>query len=110
MNEPGTPAQDLYEALVTDQLRVPGVGIGKALHNEVLTAGGKIFAFLKDDRLVVKLPASRAAALVAGGEAAAFESGGRKMREWVSAALPADPGRWRLLMADAHEYVSGLQA
>jgi hypothetical protein len=45
--------------------------------------------------------------MVAAGEAAVFESGGRPMKEWVAVAA-VDPARWRALMSDAHAYVAGL--
>jgi hypothetical protein len=102
MDEPGSDAERLYEALRTDYLSRPGVSLGRALHNETLTVHGKIFAFLKDDHLVVKIPASRAAALVSAGDAERFESGGRPMKEWVS--VPA-MDQWRQLIADAYAYV-----
>lgn len=84
------------------------MSLGRALHNEVLKVNGKIFAFLRHDRLVVKLPAPQARALVAANEAVPFESGGRRMKEWVAVELPAAPadhGLWRQLMADAMGYV-----
>lgn len=46
-----------------------GVSIGRALQNEGLRIHGKIFAFLKDDRLVVKLPAARVRTLIEAGDA-----------------------------------------
>ena len=38
---------------------------------------------LVNDELVVKLPADRCVDLVASDAARPFESGGRRMREWV---------------------------
>jgi hypothetical protein len=96
-------ATELYEELVADYLTRPGVTLGKALQNEVLKVNNKIFAFRKDDRLVVKVPAEQAAALVRNGRAAAFTSGGRTMREWVAVG-PTD--LWPDLIEDAHAYVS----
>jgi hypothetical protein len=101
------PAQDLYDALAAEQLERPKVGVGRALQNDVLKIDEKIFAFLKDERLVVKLPAAQAAMLVAAREAVPFESGGRKMKEWVSVG-GADENRWRGLMDDARTYVAAL--
>jgi len=43
-----------YAALTAEQLRRPDVSLSRALSNEVLMVRGKIFGFLKDDRLVVK--------------------------------------------------------
>ena len=102
MNEPG----DVYDELATEQLARPGVTLGRALQNEVLKVNGKIFAFLNRDRLVVKLPRERAAAMVAAAEAVVFESGGRPMKEWVAVG-EVDRDRWRQLMADARGYVGG---
>jgi hypothetical protein len=101
-------ARALYDDLAAEHLREPEVSVGRSLSNETLTVNGKIFAFVKDDRLVVKLPAARAAELVAAGRAAAFQSGGRRMREWITVPLPAAGGDepWRGLMADARVYVA----
>ena len=100
-------AREQYDALADEWLRRPEVSLGRSLRNETLTVHGKIFAFLKDDRLVVKLPAKRCAALLAEGAAVPFESGGRRMKEWVAVPAAADPGRWRGLMSEAHGYVAG---
>lgn len=102
-------AQKLYDELAAEQRRKPEVSFGRALQNDVLKVNGKIFAFLKDGRLVVKIPAKQAAALVAEGEAVPFESGGRQMKEWVAVALgagAAGENTWRRLIADAVVYVA----
>lgn len=99
----GLDPREVYDRLARDQLRRPDVGLGRSLRSETLTVRGKMFAFLgQDDRLVVKLPAIRAAALVAAGDAAVFESGGRRMKEWVAVALPGD---WPALMEEARAHV-----
>jgi hypothetical protein len=98
------PPQQVYDELAAAFLAKPGVTMERALQNEVLKINGKIFAFLWRERLVVKVPAAQAAALVASGEAIPFESGGRKMKEWAAVAR-TDAARWRTLMTDAYEYV-----
>lgn len=103
-----TTAAKLFDALAAEHLRGPDVSLGRALQNDVLKVNDKIFAFLKDDRLVVKLPAARAAALVAASTAMPFRSGGRTMKEWVSVAQPVEPADgepWRRLMAESKSYV-----
>lgn len=100
--------REAYDALVDGWLTRPDVSLGKSLRNETLTVHGKIFAFLKDDRLVVKLPAGVVSELIAEDRAVAFTSGGRTMREW--AMLPLEPeGRtgWQSWMEQAHDYVAG---
>jgi hypothetical protein len=101
-------AQEVFDGLAAEQLTAPGVTKGRGLSNEVLKVNNKIFAFVNDGRLVVKLPAARCAALLADGQAVPFTSGGRTMKEWVAVGLPAVAGgdkTWRDLMAEANAYV-----
>jgi hypothetical protein len=98
-------AAELFGALVAEQLAQPNVTLGRALQNEALMVRGKIFAFLKAGRLVVKLPAPRVTELVARGGAEPFRSGGRAMKEWISIE-PRDETLWRTLVADARRYVA----
>ena len=72
-----------YATIAMRLLREPDTVEGKAFDAPALKAGGKIFAMLVGDRHVVKLPAERCAELVEAGSEP-FESGGRRMREWVS--------------------------
>lgn len=72
--------------------------------------GNKIVAFLGNhDRLIVKLPRDRAAALVNDGTAETVTMGSRTMREWV--AIPANPmpektrDTWTDLTGEAMRYV-----
>jgi hypothetical protein len=101
-------AERLYEELAAEELQRPGVSVGRALRNEVLKVNDKIFAFVNGGRLVVKLPADRVAAMVGAGDGEPFESGGRRMKEWVAVHPSSDPALWRGLMADAREFVAGL--
>jgi hypothetical protein len=99
------PAADAPDAVFAQLVAVlrgePGVSEGTGFGpNPGLRAGGAIFAMLVRDALVVKLPAERCAALVAGGEAEPFAVGRRAMREWAS--IPAvDEGRWLALAREA---------
>ena len=101
-------AQKAYDHLAAKQLATPGVTLGRALHREVLQVHGAVYAFLKEGRLVVKLPPERAAALVEAGEAARFELGARTMKGWVAVPLPAggDPAPWLRLLDEAREHVA----
>ena len=60
---------------------------------------------LSGDRLVVKLPADRVEALIAGGTGMPFDAGkGRPMKEWV--AVAADDGTtWATLAHEALHFV-----
>jgi hypothetical protein len=86
----------LREALVHE----PDVEEGRALHAPGLKARGKLFAMLVGGELVVKLPAERCAELVAAGSGRPFESGRRRMREWVSLSA-AEADRWRAYADEA---------
>jgi uncharacterized protein YndB with AHSA1/START domain len=65
---------------------------------------GKIFAMLSGDRLVVKLPRQRVAALVTAGDGQRMVSGGaREMKEWL--VLDARSGQdWLLLARETSDY------
>ncbi len=99
-------ARELFAELAAELVRRPEVSLGRALQNEVLKVDDKIFAFVREDHLVVKLPATQATGLVDAGDAAPFESGGRVMKEWV-AVPPAPRECWRQLLGDALSYVGG---
>lgn len=64
-----TTSQGLFDELADAYLQLPGVSYGRILHNQGLKVNGKIFAMVVRDQLVVKIPAARAAELVADGEA-----------------------------------------
>ncbi|HWU48915.1 MAG TPA: hypothetical protein VN042_03490 [Asticcacaulis sp.] len=97
---------DLAE-LMSAVAGLPGVTLGKALHQPGLMADGKLFAFPYHGGLVLKLPAARIDALIASHEAHRFERGqGRPMREWI--VLPAASRiDWPALTREAYSFVSG---
>jgi hypothetical protein len=72
-----------------------------------LKVGGKVFAMCVKGALVVKLPAERAAALIAAKAATTFDPGhGKPMKEWVSISGTRTP--WVDLAQEAHAFVKGL--
>ena len=63
------------------------VEVSRMFGSDALKAGDKVFAMHVKGCLVVKLSASRAEELIAGGVANAFDSGhGRPMKQWVAIA------------------------
>lgn len=108
--EPATQA--LYDELAATLLARPGVTPGRILSAEALTIGGKVFAFLTRNRLVVKVPEVRVAELIAAGTAAHLAMPGRVMREWievpVGATSEATRRTWRALMDEAADYVAAV--
>lgn len=72
-----------------------------------LKARGKVFAMLSGDKLTLKLPAPRVAALLAAGDGERFDprKDGRQMREWVTLA-PSYTGDWLPLAREAMEFVA----
>jgi len=85
----------------------PNVTIGRALSNMGLMTGGKLFAFIKDGSLVLKLPASRIDELIESHGAKRFERGqDTPMREWVM--MPASTSTdWPKLTREACDFVAG---
>jgi hypothetical protein len=99
-------ATDAFSAIAGQLLDEPGViektGFGSS---PGLRVRGKIFAMLVRDELVVKLPAERCAALVAGGSARPFDSGrGRVMKQWVTVGAARAP-EWPALAREALAFV-----
>ena len=93
-----------FDAIANEFLAEPGVDEGTGFgSNPGLRVGGKIFAMEVDGKLVVKLPAERAAELVQAGGAEPFVIGKRQMREWVA----VEPGAhdWTALAREALGFV-----
>jgi hypothetical protein len=101
-----TPEQ-IFESLVPERLRDPGVKVGRMYGSNPrgLTVNGKIFAFMSKGQLVVKLPKERVAELSASAVGQPFDSGGgRVMKEWMAVEASASR-RWPSLMLEAQRFV-----
>ena len=102
-NGPGDRLAELAAALLDE----PDVTLGsgrRGFGSGTLMAGGRIFAMVSDDRLVLKLPAPRVAALISAGRGEPFRAGkANPLREWV--ALGADAGDWLDLGREALAFV-----
>jgi len=104
-------ARDRFDELARDHLGEPGIRPGRMFNSEGLTVHGKFFALVSRDRVVLKVPAARAAALVAAGDAVPFETNpGRRLKEWVVLTPPADLDLWRRMMAEARSYLTSQAA
>lgn len=100
----GLLPEDRYEDLIAELVGTMGVTPprgGSGFGRTALRFQDKIFAMLVRGRLVVKLPADRVDALVAGGEGARFDANkGRPMQEWFSLD-PASRRAWLPLAREA---------
>lgn len=101
-------AEQRYAAVVAALIDEPdvtrsakrGFGFG-GLH-----VGGKLFAILRGEELLLKLPAAKVAMLIASGEGHPFDAGrGRPMKEWVTAEHGAGEG-WPELARQAMLFVA----
>ena len=87
----------------TPGVQLPGEAGGRRFGADALKVDGSIFAMLVKGALVLKLPATRVAALVGDGDGTPFDSGrGAPMREWVAVTAPA---RDLALAREALEFV-----
>jgi hypothetical protein len=98
---------ELFEALCEEYASVSGVTVpqgGSGFGSNAIKINKSIFTMLVDDRVVVKLPASRVAELISAGDGVPFDAGkGKPMKEWVSLAV--DDAACRELVAEAMAYV-----
>jgi hypothetical protein len=86
-----------------------GVERGHIMHAVGLKIGGKFFAFVRKDHLVVKLPSDRVTALIASRDGQPFDAGkGRPMKEWVC-VRPADADTCVAFMIEARDFVARAQ-
>lgn len=94
-----------FESIASRLLREPDVESGTGFGNRPgLRAGNKIFAILRDDELVLKLPGDRCTELVTRGYGHPFETGGREMSEWI-AVDSAHQSEWATLADEALAFV-----
>lgn len=99
-------ADHLWQDIAETQLVHPGVTSGTGFGRSVgLRIGGKIFAMLVNDELVVKLPRDRVDEIAASGAGQRFDPGhGRLMKEWASEPTTASR-RWSSLVEEARAFV-----
>ena len=97
----------LFEALCDEYASVSGVTVpegGSGFGSNAIKINKSIFAMLVDDRLVVKLPATRVTELISSGDGVPFDAGkGKPMKEWVG--LEVDDDSCRQLVAEAMRFV-----
>jgi hypothetical protein len=104
----------LLEEVALEYGREPGVEWGTMFRGPGLRINGRIFAFLgRDDRLIVKLPYSRAREAIGSGQARVVTLGRRTLKEWVAFPYNDDDPvgtstTWRRVAREAFKYVRGL--
>lgn len=97
----------LFWALAAEiQAEDPRVVEGTIMSGRCLRVGDEFLALVdhKDSGLVVKLPRTRVAELVASGLGQPFSPAGRVFREWVSIPKP-DRSLWRALLEEGIVFV-----
>src|SRR3990172_5827238 len=83
-------AEKMFQGIADGLLRERSITQAKMFGAQGLRSGGKVFAFLWKQRLVVKLPQDRVEQLVREESAVRFDPGhGRVSKEWVSVAADA---------------------
>ena len=104
-------ARNRFAELVQALAGRDGVTLGSARRgfgSSALQVNGRIFAMLSRDRLVVRLPRERVAALLGSGDALPYDAGkGAPLKGWVMLEDRSD-GRWSPLAREALAYVAGL--
>lgn len=98
-------AEQRFDEIAEEYLGRPAVSRQRKFASEALLVGGKIVGFVgKGGRLIVKVPAERAADLVQRGLAERVRLGRNLAREWIG--LPGDSALWRDLLDESFAYVA----
>jgi hypothetical protein len=100
-----TSPAERFGALASALLGKPGVTLSESrgFSRDSLMVKGKLFAAVRGEVLMLKLPAERVAGLIASGQGTPFDANkGRPMKEWVLARMNAD---WDALAREAMAFV-----
>jgi hypothetical protein len=100
-----TSAAERFGALASALLPQPGVTLSerRGFARGSLMVNGKLFAAVRGEVLLLKLPSERVMGLIAAGQGAPFDANkGKPMKEWVLAHMNAD---WEALAREAMGFV-----
>ena len=88
--------------------KLPGIIIGKKFNSANFTVRKKVFAFIKDGGVVLKLPPETVKVLLKARTASLLVMGKRTMKEWVVIRYKnaADAKKHLGLFKEAMDYVS----
>lgn len=103
-----TEAEDLFWNLAAElQAENPRVVGGTIMNSRCLRVDREFLTLVdyKGSGLVVKLPKSRVAELIASGAGQPFAPAGKVFKEWISVPKP-DRRLWRSLLREGVAYVS----
>src|SRR5437870_3075531 len=106
MSKP-SKSQQRYDEIVAALLKAPDVSQSakKGFGQSGLMVRGKLFAILRADELLLKLPAARVKELIASGDGKPFDAGrGRPMKEWAT-IKPSAKTDWLALAREAMMFV-----
>lgn len=105
-----TSGEDTFWELIAElQIENSRVEEGTIMGGRCARVAGEFLALsnFKDSGLVVKLPRTRVAELVASGVGQPFAPAGKLFKEWVS--IPnCDPSLWRSLLREGIAFVDPL--
>ncbi len=104
---PAKSVEVTYEEIARRYGGRPTAAGARRFGSDALKVNGKIFAFMKEEGLVLKLPASRIDALVQQKIGRRFDRGrGVPLKEWIVLA-PGHRSKWQALADEAHAFVKG---
>jgi TfoX/Sxy family transcriptional regulator of competence genes len=103
-------AEQRFAVLAKRMTKAAGVTLGsgrRGFGSDALLVDGRIFAMVREEYLILKLPRERVSELLASREGAPFDAGkGRPMKEWVMVP-PTSDAQWLSLSKEARAFVAG---
>jgi hypothetical protein len=106
----GAAVEGRFGALAEALSGVDGVTVGsgrRGFGSDALQVDGRIFAMARHGGLVLKLPRTKVAELVASGDGTPFDAGkGKPMKEWVVLGQQVE-AQWLGLATEALAFVAG---